>query len=191
MKSPKSRGKISPTDYNSEIRKKTVKHMNKQTEYAVLYTRQERIRYAVVMLALFVALLLTTYFWLFPGWTHFVATAHCKTIFDMPGLVIMVYGIFVGIPISGGIFLELVFAWVGIKTIIEKRSPPANTKVFKKTEVLHGRDAVLKGVFILLFIPAMFLPFISWGYFQAGEFINQMDVDKLDYSMCVKQINNF
>lgn len=165
--------------------------MSKQTEYATLYTRQERIRYAAVMLCMFLALLAATYFIFFPRWSHFVATAHCKTIFDMPGLAIMVYGIFVGIPISGGIFLELIFAWVGIKTIIEKRSPPANTKVFKKTEVLRGRDAVLKGIFTLLFIPAMFLPFIGWGYFQAGEFINQIDVEKLDYSVCVKQINNF
>ncbi|HED34215.1 MAG TPA: hypothetical protein ENJ08_08400 [Gammaproteobacteria bacterium] len=165
--------------------------MNKQTEYAELYTRQERIRYAVVMSALLAALLLATYFYLFPQWTHFVATAHCKTIFNMPGLAVMVYAIFIGIPTIGGVFLELVFAWLGIKTIIEKRSPPAKTKVFKKTEVLRGRDAVLKGIFILLFVPAIFIPLISWGYLQAGEFIGQMDVERLDYSVCVKQVNNF
>ena len=164
--------------------------MNRSDEYATLYTKQERIRLAIVFLFAFLFLLAVVNFILFPEWSEFIASIHCHTIMGIPGIAALVYGVFVGIPIVCGIILELIFAWVGIRTIIEKRSPPEKSKVFKKTKILYGREAVLKGVFILLFIPAFFVPVISWGYLQAGDYISRIDVNKLDYSVCVKQINN-
>ncbi|VAW60539.1 hypothetical protein MNBD_GAMMA11-485 [hydrothermal vent metagenome] len=165
--------------------------MNKQSEYAVLYTRQERTRQLMILVGVFLLLLGVAYFILLPEWTRFVASAHCKTILGMPGIAVMIYGVFTGIPAAGGIVLGLVFGWLGIKTVIEKQSPPASTKVFKKTRILRGREAVLKGVFLLLFVPTLFVPVVSWGYLLAGDIIAQYDVESLDYSMCVKQINNF
>ncbi|VAW63888.1 hypothetical protein MNBD_GAMMA10-673 [hydrothermal vent metagenome] len=165
--------------------------MSEQAEYATLYTKQERIRLIIILFCVFLALLASAHFILLPEWTRFVGTAHCRTILDMPGLAIMAYAMFVGIPAAGSVLLELVLGWTAIRTIISKRSPPANTKVFKKTRILRGRDAVLKGVFILLFVPAMSVPIVSWGYLLAGDFIAQMNVQALDYSVCVKQINNF
>ncbi|VAW63915.1 hypothetical protein MNBD_GAMMA09-1149 [hydrothermal vent metagenome] len=165
--------------------------MKEQVEYATLYSKQERIRLGLALASGLLALLLAGYYILYPEWQAFMLTVHCETILGIPGMAALAYGVFVGIPVVCGIVVEIMYAWTAIKTITEKRFPPLKAKVFKKTKVVYGREALIKGVFMLLVVPALLVPVVSWGYLQAGDFIRHINVDTLDYSICVKRINNF
>ncbi len=159
--------------------------MNSPVSYAELYTKEERNsllrRYALII----VLVMLPGYIWGLPELEFFMRTAHCQTIAGVHGLVVLMYGMYAGLPLLFAVVLQLVLTWQAYRIIRDRQSPPKNVKVFYKTRVYTGREAVMRGVFMILIIPAMFVFIINWGLLQAERMVQGIDLNQLDYSLCV------
>ena len=160
--------------------------MNDSKEYAPLYTLQERIRLAVIYACVFLLVSLIGYIWLLPELEIFMSTAHCQTFYGYHGLVVMVYGLYVGIPVLTWLTLQVAFTWQGARIILHRQSPPAGTKVLRKTLIVKGREAVMKGWLMILLVPAFFVMLVPWGIITADELLQTMDLTRLDYATCVE-----
>lgn len=160
--------------------------MKDSQEYAPLYTQGERVRLAVIYTCIFLLVSLIGYIWLLPELEQFMSTAHCQTFYGYHGLVVMVYGLYVGIPVLTWLTLQIAFTWQGAKIIIHRQSPPVGTKVLRKTVIVKGREAVMKGWLMILLVPAFFIMVVPWGVVTADKLLQTMDFTRLDYASCVE-----
>ena len=160
-------------------------------EYAELYSRQERQKLFLKLLLSGIFLCVAGFLWLVPELNAFVRTAHCQEIAGVQGIVALVYGMFVGVPLLMWLVLQLVFGWYAVRIIRDRQSPPRKVKVLWKTRITVGRDAVLKGVLLIVGLPAAFIMLISVGAMSANDFLQSIDVNQLDYSICVERHEDF
>ena len=160
--------------------------MKDSEEYAPLYTQRERVRLAVIYTCVFLLVSLVSYIWLLPELEYFMSTAHCQTFYGYQGILVMVYGLFVGIPVLTWMSLQIAFTWQGVRIILHRQSPPVGTKVLRKTVIVKGREAVMKGWLMILLVPAFFIMVIPWGIITADELLQSMDLTRLDYATCVE-----
>lgn len=160
-----------------------------EPEYAPLYNRRERIRIALMYLFFALVLAIAGYFYIIPWLTDFINTMHCKEFYGVHGVVVMIYALFVGLPLLVMLTMQPVLSVHAVKIIRDAQSPPKNTKVFRKTKITKGKKARLTGWFLLLSLPVAFIAIIAWGYLSAGKWIQTIDVNTLDYSVCVEEVN--
>ena len=137
-------------------------------EFAVEYTGGERKRIVVLGIVVGAVVVLLGKTWLFPWFVQFTETAHCRSFLGHSGTEIVFFGVFVGVPVLGLLPL-LNLTWTGYRVLQDGQVPPKGTKVMQKTRIVRGRRATRKGVFLLLIVPVLGLPFVTWGYFQAVE----------------------
>lgn len=150
-----------------------MQNVNDVEEFAVEYTDQERRRILIPGFILGALVVIVGKAWISPWFRGFVETAHCRSFFGYSGTEILFYGIFVGLPCLATLTL-LNLTWTGYKILRDKQAPPKGTKVFRKTKIIRGKRAIGKGLFLLLIVPVLGIPFATWGYFQAGEIVEAM-----------------
>jgi len=137
-------------------------------DYAPLAGRRERIRIGLILAAVFVPLALLGHFWLFPAITYYAGYANCFHYAGINGVVIMLYGAFVAMPLS---FALIVLAFMGPRSLRILRAgqdPLPGETVLRKTKYRYGRRALLFPVltFAIVFLA---VAFSIWGSFQVDK----------------------
>ncbi len=160
--------------------------MTQTEQYAEMYSKTERNRLLGVYSLLVLLILLPGYQWLLPVLTELMRTAHCQSYFDIHGTVFVTYAVYVGLPLGAAVIMELVLGWKAVQIIRDRQAPPRSAKVFSRTRIVTGREAVLQGVLLVLIVPAASIGLIGWSYMMANERLQNLQVDQLDYAKCVK-----
>ncbi|NHZ93197.1 hypothetical protein F2P45_29915 [Massilia sp. CCM 8733] len=137
------------------------------SEFAEQYTRAERLRLGLLILPAGLALLVATKLWFFPALAAFAASAECREIGGVNGITLLMYGLFVGLPLLLALVLGATVGVAGYKSLRSGQFPPAGTKVLRPTRIRRGRRATLTGAACLLLALAP-LALAAWGWFQAG-----------------------
>lgn len=137
-------------------------------EYAPLYSRKERIRIAVMLMLIVVPLLLVSQFWLIPGISDFTAVANCVFVGGVNGVQLLLYGVFVWMPLSFATLLLLLLGRRCIRIIRAGQDPLPGEKVLRPTKYRYGRAALLMPVLVLIIEIGM-IGFATWGGFQAEK----------------------
>lgn len=160
-----------------------------EQQYAPLYSRDERVRIALRYLFLVLVIAITGELYIIPWITEFINTIHCREFYGVQGIVAMIYGVFVGVPVLLALTIQPVLTIHAIKIIRDKQSPPKNHKVFRKTKIIRGRQALIRGWFLLLCLPIVFIVCVAWGYLSADKWLQSVNVAALDFSVCVEKYN--
>ncbi|MEQ1534164.1 MAG: hypothetical protein HOO97_02900 [Sideroxydans sp.] len=140
--------------------------MSNPPEFAELYTTAERIKFIVMYIVIGGALITASKLFFFPWLKQFSSTAQCQTIVGVNGLVLLWYGIFIGIPLLAGILVASFQGCRGYKVLRDEQAPPIGEKVFKPTRIVRGTKAKIIG-YLQLFSFTPFLAFSIWGGLQA------------------------
>ncbi len=154
-------------------------------EFAPLYSTRERIRMVLKMLAVAAPVYLLAQFWFFPWLQNYANFANCYHYGDITGTHLLMYGIFVFIPLSLALLIWLFEGRRCLRVIRAGQNPLPGEKVFRKTRVKYGRAAMTQPIMLLLMI-AMIIGISIWGGFQAekitrsippcsGEQLQQLD----------------
>jgi hypothetical protein len=120
--------------------------------------------------------------WVFPFISWYADTVHCHNPLGYSGISVLWYSLFVGLPLFSALLVGLPLVPLGIKGLRHKQFPPKGVKVYKPTKILRGWQANVKSIFHL-FIPAFFVLFSIWGYFQVDS-MPQKATEDFDYSVC-------
>lgn len=142
--------------------------MYSEPEFAEEYTLIERIRFIVIGTLVGLLIVFSSKNWLFPWIEEFSGSAACREVLGIDGLVVLWYGLFVGLPLHATILVIVTLGWRGYKILRDNQVPPAKEKVFKPTKIRRGSEARRIGYIHL----SAFLPFLMltvWGSFQAAE----------------------
>ncbi|HEY8025920.1 MAG TPA: hypothetical protein VIF60_15245 [Burkholderiaceae bacterium] len=160
-----------------------MQNVDEGEEFAVEYTDKERRRILIPGFILGALVVIVGKNWISPWFREFVDTAHCRSFFGYSGTEILFYGIFVGLPCLAILSL-LNLTWTGAKIVRDKQAPPKGMKVFRKTKIIRGKLALCKGLFLLLIVPVLGIPFATWGYFQAREIVEAMKGKRIAQPAC-------
>ncbi len=163
--------------------------MAQEPKYAEQYTDEERKKILIRYLIIFAGLFVLGVFWLQPLLTEFINTAHCQVYYGISGIVVIVYGLFVALPLLIAVILQLVMTPMALRVIRQRRWPPHETRVLQKTVVVEGRRAVVRGYVLLLVMPIFFISLISYGFIYTEDLLQTINFNALDYSVCVERVN--
>jgi hypothetical protein len=134
-------------------------------EFAEEYGFRERIRLLVVGIVAGGAFILVFKLWLLPAFVAFAASAHCRSVFRMSGTYVLLYGLFVGLPILVCLILGGMRIPLGLKILRDGQYPPIGVRVSRRTRIRRGATARRIGYLnLLVFTPLLVLA--VWGYFQ-------------------------
>jgi hypothetical protein len=152
------------------------------SDFAPLYSIRERIQIALKLLSVAVPVYLAGYYWLFPRLENYALTANCDYFGAVSGLQLLVFGVFVGVPLSMALLIWLIEGARSIRVWRLGQSPLPGEKVLRRTRYRHGAAARMRpaGVFamVLLLIGAA-----VWGGFQARRLVNEIGpCDRPPYS---------
>ena len=114
----------------------------------------------------FVVLSAATELWLFDWLIKYSDNANCYYYGNITGVHLIMYGLFVGIPLSLAIILAACTARSSIGIIKLGQYPLPGEKVLRKTKYIYGRKAKMIPVVIFLII-GLLLIFSLWGAVQA------------------------
>lgn len=142
--------------------------MQQESEYAPQYSTRERRRRALIGIACIAVFWVIWTYWGLPRLQLFTQTAHCRTVFGLPGFTVLMHGLFVGLPLVIAASLGWVVMPHAVKCIRSRRYPAPGRKVTRKTKIQTGRRAVLSAVMEIAMIGS-FVIISVWGGFQASE----------------------
>lgn len=146
--------------------------MAEQPEFAEEASTAERIRLVLIWLAIGAAIVVPMELWFLPAFRHFSETAACRTIFGRNGLVVLLYGSLVALPLLFGLVVLATLGVRGYRVIKTERFPLAGEKVFRPTRIRRGARAKLFGwLHIGLVVPFFIVPVL--GYRVAESFLPQ------------------
>lgn len=136
--------------------------------YAPTYTKRERIVWVLKQMLWFLPLYAATELWFFDWLVEYSHNANCYSYGHITGVHLIMYGIFVGIPLF---FCTIIILFEGrrsIKIIRLGQNPLPGEKVFKKTTYKYGYKAKIQPITIFCFIGFFFI-FLIWGAMQAYQ----------------------
>ncbi|MDQ1815399.1 hypothetical protein RBA41_19025 [Massilia sp. CCM 9210] len=136
-------------------------------EFAEQYTPAERTRIRLLIIPPVIGVAVGAKLWFFPWLAAFSATAECSDIGGVNGIVVLNYGLFVGLPLLIAAVVGLVFGIPGFKSLRSGQFPAPGSKVFSPRRILRGRLATLYGAARVL-LTAACLGMAIWGCFAAG-----------------------
>lgn len=145
--------------------------MSQPPEFAEQHTTAERIRLIILYTAIGAAITAICKLYFFPWLHEFASSAHCRTALGFDGLAVLLYGLFVGMPLFFAALVGGVMGYRGYKILRDNQTPPLHEKVFRPTRIIRGKKAKLFGYFHLL----AFSPFLAisiWGVPQATSMLS-------------------
>ncbi len=131
--------------------------------YAPLYSKRERIRLALKLAALFLPLYLLGHYWILPAIEHYSTYANCYQYGDINGVEVVMYGVFVGLPLSCALVVALALGPRSLRIIRAGQDPLPGEKVLRKTRYRYGKMAWLTPILTVLFT----LYFVGMGVWGA------------------------
>ena len=166
-----------------EFRYKHPEPMDDGAEYAEQYSTRERVKLIAVALGIFGPLVLATELWVFPALREFADTSYCYEWLGVNGTTLLMYGLFVGLPLGNALAIGVPAAVFGTRIIRDKQFPPCGQKVFKRTRIRRGRLATAIGWAHQLPL-VFFIGVAAWGEVQAGKLLTDFDPSEADPSAC-------
>jgi hypothetical protein len=140
--------------------------MPEEPEYAPTYTREERVKYGLITFGVALAVIFVCNFVLFPRLLMLINHVECQTVYGVSGVAVVMWSVFVGLPLSGAILVGAFIVPRAIAAIRAQQYPAPGRKVLRQVRIRRGRAAVLLGCYELALIP-FFVALALWGSFQA------------------------
>lgn len=137
-------------------------------EFAPLYTTRERIRLVLKILAVAAPVYLLAQFWFFPWLQNYASFANCNFYGDINGVHLLMYGVFVFIPLSLALLIWLFEGRRCLEILRVGQYPLPGEKVLRKTRYRYGRAAMMQP-FVLVLLIAVLIGASIWGSFQAEK----------------------
>lgn len=153
------------------------------TEYAEQYTTRERVKHIGIALGIVVPLVLAAELWAFPALRDFADRSYCYEWKGVNGTTLLMYGVFVGLPLGSALVMGVPAALFGARIIRDKQMPPHGQKVFKRTKIRRGRLAVAAGWAHMLPL-VFFIGLARWGEIQADKLLADFDPAETDPHAC-------
>lgn len=151
------------------------------TEWAPQYSKAEGIRLLLFHAAWAVPLFLLTEFFFFPWFERYMETAHCHHYGSLNGLELVIYSIFIGLPLGMALMVLALEGWHSFQILRLGQSPLPGEKVFRPTRYVYGNRARIKPV--IFFLLVLFLCGVSvQGFFWADALIRDLSPDA---SLCL------
>jgi hypothetical protein len=119
-----------------------------------LYSTRERLLFAVKLLAVAAPVYLAGFYWLFPWLRRYMQTANCEYFVGISALQLLIYGVFVGIPLSMALLVWLIDGARSLRVWRLGQHPLPGEKVLRKTRYRYGAAARLRplAVFAILIL---------------------------------------
>lgn len=137
-------------------------------DFAPQYTQKERVKIVLKLLAWIIPVYLVMDFWFFDWLEQYSQNAHCYEYGSFNGLHLLIYGSFVLIPFSLGIFVLLIEGRNCLKVMRLKQTPLPGEKVLRPVKYKYGTAALIRPAAVGLIILLSFVISI-WGGFQAHK----------------------
>ncbi|MDH3763346.1 MAG: hypothetical protein OEU50_20415 [Gammaproteobacteria bacterium] len=137
-------------------------------EFAPLYTTRERIYMLLKILAVAAPVYLLAQFWFFPWLVNYASFSNCYRYGSITGTHLLMYGVFVFIPLSLALVIWLLEGRRCLKVLAAGQTPLPGEKVFRKTRYKYGRAAMFQPI-MLFFVTAAIVGISIWGGFQAEK----------------------
>ena len=141
--------------------------------HAPLYTTRERVLILFKALAVVLPLFLFAWLWLLPWLQDYLPDAHCHRYGSLTGMHLLLYGAFVGLPLSLALLILLFEGRRGLRVLRVGQYPLPGEKVLRKTRYRYGTAARIRPLLLLLCVCFM-LAMSAWGYLQATALIGQI-----------------
>jgi hypothetical protein len=142
--------------------------MQSEPEYAPEYSREERIRHALLGLGIGLFVIFACNFLLFPRLLMLVNRTECQSVFGVSGVAVVMSVMFVGLPLAVAASLGAFVIPRAVAAIRARQYPAPGRKVSGKVEIRRGRRAVLLACFDIAYI-GLFVAIAAWGSFQAAD----------------------
>lgn len=139
-----------------------------RSDFATEYSPSEKSRLLLIYLGAAAAVVFASKAWLFPAISDFAASAHCREVFGVPGVKLLFYGLFLGLPVFSALVVGLTFARRGYKILRDRQVPPIGERVFRPTPIKRGVRVKIDG-YLHLLSPLPFLAIAAWGIPQAQK----------------------
>jgi hypothetical protein len=154
-----------------------------EPELAPQYTTAERWRFAALYVAFGLAVYAFTEWWLIPHLRRFAEYPECMTTLGVRHATVLIYGLFVGIPLFSALLVGVLTAPMSIRAIRTRRFPPPDQKTLRRTEISKGRSAIALAS-VSLIVVASFCGLAIWGVFQAKKLDAHLRSDQLKEQAC-------
>ncbi len=136
------------------------------SHYAPLYTTRERIIILVKVVAFFGPLFLFSKYWFLPRLGEYAQRAHCHFYGELTGVHLLMYGVFVGGPLSLALLVLLFEGPRSLRVLRLGQNPLPGEKVLHRTRYRYGWSERVKPL-LLLGCVLFSLGIAVWGGFQA------------------------
>jgi len=139
--------------------------------YAPIYTKQERINLALKHGSWILPIFIIMQYYFFPWLEEYAKTANCQFYFDgnISGIQLIIYGIFVLIPLSFAVVIILVEGKRSVKILITGQNPLPNEKVLRPIKYKYGVAAKIQPFVIIMAINNLSNIFIYMGRFSSSR----------------------
>ncbi len=145
-------------------------------DWAPQYSKAERIRLLLFHAAWAVPLFLLTEFFFFPWFERYVETAHCHHYGSLNGLELVVYSLFIGLPLGLALIVLAIEGRHSVRVLRLGQSPLPDEKVFRPARYVFGHRARIKP--LIFFLLVVFLCGLSvQGFFWASAMIDTLSPD--------------
>ena len=138
------------------------------SDHAPLYSKRERIRIALKLAAIVLPLYLLGHFWLHPAIEQYSTYANCYRYGEVNGVEVVMYGVFVGLPLSCALLVGLLFGRRSLRIVHAGQDPLPGEKVLRKTRYRYGKMAWLTPISTVIFM-LYFVGLGAWGATQAEQ----------------------
>jgi hypothetical protein len=142
--------------------------MEHEPEYAPQYSMRERLHHALVGVACGAIVVAVCEWWAFPEFRAFAETAHCRTVLGLPGTTVLMFGIFVGLPLAAAVSIALFVVPLTMRSLRAQQYPPPGWKTHTQVKVRRGRQAQVSAVTLML-VPILLACIALWGGIQASR----------------------
>ncbi len=156
------------------------------SDFAPLYSRRERILIVSKILATALPVYIAGYYWIFPWLRHYVKTANCDRFGDFNGLELLLYGLFVGMPLLMAILLWLIEGRHSLRVWRLGQSPLPGEKVLRKTRYRFGTAARIRPLATLVIV-ALLAGIAIRGGLEANRLLRE--IGPCDVSSRCRTIN--
>lgn len=137
-------------------------------DFAPLYTTRERLWLLVKTLAVALPVYLAGYHWLFPWLRHYAQTANCDRFGAFNGLELLLYGLFVGMPLSMAALIWMIEGRRSLRVWRLGQSPLPGEKVLRKTRYKFGSAARMRPLAVFALLALLLAIALRGGFTAAG-----------------------
>jgi hypothetical protein len=145
------------------------------SQFAPEYSKRERILMVVKAIAVVLPIYLLAQFWFIDWLGVYAATAHCRQYGNINGMQLLLYGLFVFMPLSFVLLIGLLEGKRAIRVLRLGQNPLPGEKVLGRRKYRYGNAARIQPIGLLTVL-VILVGISIWGYFHA-EKISRMIPD--------------